>query len=622
MDELDSLISEITDLFISRDISKQIYSNVEQDIISRNLTEISRIVGSFNKQKKNEKGNIEKDLSIVDSQTGKRVNLVDIDRMNDAVEDVLKENDIYTILKSLAVSNKCAHAFIHSTDQLKEKIEYWKNERNTSSEKSEKSEIEFDISNISESDMKKLIKQLKKAPKNRGAIINVCKTLSIDISDIKGDEIALRELYEKIRNSREDIIDKYISVLSEDLNRKEDARKSLFWIKDQLIVIIAQLLKNDERYQNFEYEMVKNGEPPFQNMLAIDDPDLSYYIEVHMPDYIADTLVKEYGMPEPVENNKRKFEKLGASAIYRRDDNEIRNILLRSLDNIRARIISRNKNINASDDRNDKSEGEGGKNKEENRDDKRDTRPSKYTFITERIQENPNVGILENFLLKEPIVMAIRNMKRHKYALLRSDEGLDNIEIRITEDTISTIKALMAGKAKGESNRVYVALRKYAIDALQNGDEYDEVLLNYAKGLSSPSEFLKCMAYAKIYKDNYYRKEKTLNKSLVLEHIREDKDKLDSLVEIYRKEKMEETKGNPFEGKKLFLNRLNRNRKKYSSEYSNEFFKRKFDKYTNKEEIEYPDENILRLKKEFKEYIEMMQRKAKNGKDGDDIDGR
>lgn len=221
--------------------------------------------------------------------------------------------------------------------------------------------------------------------------------------------------------------------------------------------------------------------------------------------------------------------------------------------------------------------------------------------------------------------MAIRNMKRHKYALLRSDEGLDNIEIRITEDTISTIKALMAGKAKGESNRVYVALRKYAVDALQNGDEYDEVLLNYAKGLSSPSEFLKCMAYAKIYKDNYYRKEKTLNKSLVLEHIREDKDKLDSLVEIYRKEKMEkmeEIKGNPFEGKKLFLNRLNRNRKKYSSEYSNEFFKRKFDKYTNKEEIEYPDENILRLKKEFKEYIEMMQRKAKNGKDGDDIDGR
>lgn len=85
---------------------------------------------------------------------------------------------------------------------------------------------------------------------------------------------------------------------------------------------------------------------------------------------------------------------------------------------------------------------------------------------------------------------------------------------------------------------------------------------------------------------------------------------------------MEEIKGNPFEGKKLFLNRLNRNRKKYSSEYSNEFFKRKFDKYTNKEEIEYPDENILRLKKEFKEYIEMMQRKAKNGKDGDDIDGR
>ena len=87
-------------------------------------------------------------------------------------------------------------------------------------------------------------------------------------------------------------------------------------------------------------------------------------------------------------------------------------------------------------------------------------------------------------------------------------------------------------------------------------------------------------------------------------------------------EKMEEIKGNPFEGKKLFLNKLNRNRKEYFSEYSNEFFKRKFDKYTNKEEVEYPDENILRLKKELKEYIEMMHRKAKNGKDGDDIDGR
>jgi hypothetical protein len=625
MDKLDSLISEITDLFISRGISKQIYTNVEQDIISRNLTEISRIVGSFDKQKKNEKRNIEEDLSIVDSQTGKRVNLVDIDRMNNAVEHVLEENDIYAILKSLAISNKCAHALIHSTDQIKERIEYWKNEKNASCAKDEKSEIEFDISSISECEMKKLIKQFKKTPKNRGAIINVCKTLGIDISDIKGDEIALRELYEKIKNSREDIIDRYISGLNEDLNKKEDARKSMFWIKDQLIVIIAQLLKNDERYKNFEYEMVKNGEPPFQNMLAIDDPDLSYYIEVHMPDYIANTLVKEYGISEPVENDKRKFEKLGASAIYRRDDKEIRNILLRSLDNIRARIISRNKSVNASDDRNDGSGGEGVRNKEKNEEDKRNTRPSKYTFVTNRILENPNVGILENFLLKEPIVIAIRDMKRYKYALLRSDEGLDNIEIRITEDTISTINALMAGKAKGENNRVYVALRKYAVDALQNGDEYDEILLNYAKGLSSPSEFLKCIAYAKIYKDDYYRKEKTLNRLLVLEHMREDKEKLDSLVEIYRKEKMEkmeEIKGNPFEGKKLFLNRLNRNRKKYFSEYSNEFFKRKFDKYTNKEEVEYPDENILRLKKELKEYIEMMHRKAKNGKDGDDIDGR
>ena len=30
---------------------------------------------------------------------------------------------------------------------------------------------------------------------------------------------------------------------------------------------------NLDLIKNFEYEMVKNGEPPFQNMLAIDDPD-------------------------------------------------------------------------------------------------------------------------------------------------------------------------------------------------------------------------------------------------------------------------------------------------------------------------------------------------------------
>ena len=78
-------------------------------------------------------------------------------------------------------------------------------------------------------------------------------------------------------------------------------------------------------------------------MLAIDYPELSYYIEVHMPNYMSDLLITELGIKEPVNSSERSFERLGASAVYDREDTEIEEIREIPQINARRRIISRPK---------------------------------------------------------------------------------------------------------------------------------------------------------------------------------------------------------------------------------------------------------------------------------------
>lgn len=493
---IEQLIIDIQELFISRDTDKQVYTEKEQELIGKNLTVIAKEIGCFEKQKRNEKNNINQDLSITDTKTGETINLVNIQRMRKDVDGVLEKNNIFSILKSLAVANKCAHKFDERVSSLQSVIDEFTEEKEKYKVTKNTPTIKCNVSSLSEKDMRKLLKTLNKKSKNSSYIIAICRQLGIDIENIKSDEKKLKDVYKTIRASREQMLTSYIEKLENEKTLEEDKSASLYWIKDQLIIIIGQLLAKDNRYQKLQYEMVKcGGKEGFQNMLAIDDTELSYYIEVHMPDYIANALIKDYGLKEPVEEKDRKFESLGSSAVYARNEIEVKDIRKSDINNIRARIISRPMHINSSID----TPPIDGDNHSTN-----SYLPDEnYTFMTNRITISENMGLIERYFAR-PDANEFERKMLFKYSMMRSNENLDDIETRIVADSLCALKEELKKEKVDDlsKSKIFKDIKELAIKEANKGNKFDKQFLMYINN-ENPDNFLRKISYLKLVENEY-----------------------------------------------------------------------------------------------------------------------
>ena len=476
--EIKDLIIDIQRRFLEENSEYQEWSEVDQEIINKKLSELASPIGVFDNTSKNETENIKEDLTITDKDTGEEILLVDIVSMNKRVRGVLNSNDIFSVLRSVAISNKCAHRFDDNYNGLQEQIKNIKEKRLYDLVKVplDDSNMKFNVESFSIDGINKLMDALEDRNPKRGKIISVCKSLGIDITDIKSDEQELKKKFNELRYYRREILESYIKVLSDKAEIEKEFRRDLFWIKDQFIAIIGQLLINDDKYSQLDYEMIRCGDGEFENMLAIDYPELSYYIELHMPNYMADLLITEFGVKEPVDSSERSFERLGASAVYDREDAEIEAIKEIPQTNARRRIISRpKKNLNAA---------------------------QKYSSSTKKIRTPEDINIMEDYL-------KYLSINEIKYSKMRSDEKETNIEDRITADSIDEVlrqKDFKANQSTELRKEFMKDIKAFARRKVLAGSEFDKVFFMYAIG-KSDNEFIKLMAYQKEISSRFKRKQ-------------------------------------------------------------------------------------------------------------------
>lgn len=493
--KINDLIIEIEKPFIKNLEGKNlIWTNIKQDKLNEKITIIADITKIFFEQSEREKNNIKSDLTIIDTPTGKEIPLVDISSMNKRVKNILANNDIFSLCRSLALINKCIHSqyFDGEIKSISTKIDNWSNEVN---QQNSVDNFNIDISDLSNNEIEEILETLSKnnlpQKKKNSIMISIMKSLNIDIN-MK----SIEKDYLKIKNARPQLLEAYIAKLQNDKETLMSFQEDLYWIKDQLIVMIAQLLKNDSRYNQLEYELVKNGSGDFENMLAIDYPELSYYIEVHMPNFISHELVKTYGFDEPKDNNNRKFDKLGASSVYDRDEHEIEEIRSHIYDNIdpndpeyskkitRRKIISRGSNPIIKGVKKD----------------------TQYAFITTRIINNKEASLLEKYLISDNDYPKERISNILKYSKMRSNQNTKNIEYEIQKNVVNTIlnkKEDLYKIDKELANNYINKIKTYINKEISNEKRFDKVLYMLAYN-KEEDEFLKIMSRQKELSDKYY----------------------------------------------------------------------------------------------------------------------
>lgn len=494
--KINDLIIEIEKPFIKNLEEKNlIWVNIDQDKINEKIYALAHITKIFFEQSEKEENNIKSDLTIIDTVTRKEIPLVDIASMNKRVSTILDGNDIFSLCGSLAVINKCIHSkyFDGEITSISDKINNWSNEV---SQQKYVNHLNVDISKLSNNEVEELLQTLSKnrlPNKKKNQIMHsVMKSLNMDIN-MK----TIEQEYLKIKNARPQILKAFMDKLQNDKETLESFQEDLYWIKDQFIVMIAQLLKSDSRYKQLDYELVKTDDSgDFQNMLAIDYPELSYYIEVHMPNFISHELQETYGFETPKSNNNRKFEKLGASAIYDRDDKEVEEIRKHMYDNIdpndpeyskkitRRRIITRSSKPIIDGVKKD----------------------AQYTFKTARIIKNEEASLLEKFLVSDNDYPRERITNILKYSKMRSNENIKNIEYKIQKDTVKTIlnkkkELYMIDDQLG--NNYIDKIKTYIKKEISTEKRFDKVLYMLAYN-KEDVEFLKIMSRQKELSDKYY----------------------------------------------------------------------------------------------------------------------
>ncbi len=124
--ELGVLINQLKNIFTSNN-GKILYDKKTQDKVNHLLEKIANLSKTFENNIKNERRNIKDELTIIDTETGEKVELVDVNSMSNRVKNILSKNNIFSCLKSLALTNKCAHVFDGDIKRIKSNIEKYHN---------------------------------------------------------------------------------------------------------------------------------------------------------------------------------------------------------------------------------------------------------------------------------------------------------------------------------------------------------------------------------------------------------------------------------------------------------------------------------------------------------------
>ncbi len=334
---LEELINKLEEIFLyQEDILEYDQNNQAKSNIL--LEEFAELSNAFAKTFKKEKEDNKKNLVIIDTTTGAKEELIDEESMTERIKKVLRTNNIYSCLKSLAISNKCAHSF---EDEIKSRQSNFKLYYESIFSKtlnintitfgdpieSIYPEIQcsniYNVDKINSSDIKFIYdsitskKEVKRSIKQR-----VLQLLNINFN--MRDEQEINKKFEELKNHKDELINSFLIKTYEEGTRLYNLQNNMFAVKDKYIAMIGQLLK-DGTYPNIKYELIKtpDAEPGFEYMFVIDDKSLSYYVEVHIPDFISESLMKEFGI---VETPVRTTLEGGAKAVYRRDFKEVKRI--------------------------------------------------------------------------------------------------------------------------------------------------------------------------------------------------------------------------------------------------------------------------------------------------------
>jgi len=555
--ELGELINQLKNIFISNN-GKIIYDKKTQDKVNNLLVKIAALSKSFDYNIKNEKRNIKDELTIIDTKTGEKVELVNINSMTDRVKNIFSKNNVFSCLKSLALTNKCAHIFDGDINRLKSNIEkYYNLIYSPSFDYNKFSFMEsiemvfpthnfniYNLDGIEEYQFNKICNVLFNNGKlNKGTKISVLKNLNISF-DVK-NEVEINDKFEILKNNKENIVYSYLIKQYKTGKYIVSLQSKMFAIKDEYISMIGQLLKKDEQFTNVKYELIKTPDATagFEYMLIIDDRDLQYYIEVHMPNFIATSLKKKYGL---FESQERITQKLGASAVYERTKYEIDKILDALKKGIldvkgekRAQIITRGYPIEGGGIVADDIQTEFLSDKDDSK--KNESELEDYSFITDKIEEP--LSLLEKYLISNEIHL-------NEIEFNREIQKNENYPLNFTKNIASKNYYNIYNNFNDDNKIKFI---KYSLNELKNSDAFDKTILqiiyndiyNYDNDLIGKllinkdilkEEFVNNIKYTIDEILNINKEEKNVNSHIDKNLIYNQKEKINNLMNDYIRE--------------------------------------------------------------------------------------
>jgi len=478
--ELGDLINQLKNIFAPHN-GKILYDKKTQDKVNDLLGKIADLSKTLDNNIKNEKRNIKEELTIIDTKTGKKVALIDEKSMADRVKKILSKNNIFSCLKSLALTNKCAHIFDGDIASIKANIEKYYNMiysspfNNATFSFMDSIELVFPskktknypLYDIEEYQFNKICTALFSNDKlNHGTKISILKKFNIPF-DIK-NEAEINDKFEIVKKDRENIVYLYLRQQYETGQQIVKLQSKMFAIKDEYISMIGQLLKKDERFTNVKYELIKTKDATegFEYMLIIDDRDLQYYIEVHMPNFIATSLIKQYGI---FENKERQTQKLGASAVYERTKYEIDRILnvlkigvLDTKGERRAQVITRGYTVEGEIIVPDNLQNETSNDKDDSG--KLETDVDDYSFITDKIDEP--ISLLEKYLIANKLYL-------NEIEFNREIQKNENYPLNFTKNIVYKNYYNIYNNFFDNDKTKFI---KYSLNEIKNGDAFDKTI--------------------------------------------------------------------------------------------------------------------------------------------------
>ena len=487
--EVRKAINELKNVFAYKK-NKMIYTEKTQAQASAALIKLCDLLDIFNKFYRDESRIIAEELTYYDSTTKKRVKLIDIDK--NRFTSILDKNNMLTCLKSLALSNKIAHIFDAPILSRRDSIAELYNQYHSDMVLNPK-QITFypSFDTVFPSiNTKHLYNIIFDENDSITALMRSIKDVQSDVQNAKQQkkEGILRRLnipidYHNVertnsiikRISLQKVVDSWIYMTYKEGQSLLKSKNSMFLVKNNYIAMTAQLLTS--KLKGINYELIETPSSSlssdFRNLLIIDDTDLSYYVEVHMPNYLAELLQVKCGI---VKSPTRKTKHAKATGVYVKDEDEV-NRLSKFISTMPSEKVERAEVITRES-----------KTAEENK-------AESYEYeINELVTSS---DLFEGFLSKLGNYDEI--IKQNQSIIFNSEDTLGASLNAICRNYYDMYKSF-----SDEYKNQFI---KYAINGLKNGDTFDRELIQneFVRNLNDKVLLGKIFIYVNLLKYKYYQ---------------------------------------------------------------------------------------------------------------------